>query len=367
VTTVRKPLVLFAAAVLALLVVGSGCSAVTPYAAKVNGDRIRVRDLNRELNAIKGNAEYLKTFEATLGRQGESPLGAGKGTFGSTFVAQMLTQRIYLELVHQELERRSLRVPKEKLDEARRSLAQSPEDEALLKKFPKAYLDELARISAEVSVLRESLATEVSDADIRKFYDENPQFFEQVCARQIVTGGFTGETPPAPDQEAQAKATADDIKGRLDAGQDFAAIATVESKDPQSAPQGGDLGCVSGNAFPPEVAASVESTENGKVAGPIRTDRGFYLVLVQSRAKQPLEEVAAQIRQYLEQQAGDPLNTFLAKALADAEISVNPRYGTFDRNSPRPSVVPPEAPRLPPSEPPIGEPPNAPEEGAPVQ
>lgn len=360
-TIVRKPLVALVAAALVLLA-GVGCNAVAPYAAKVNGERITVSQLNRELKAIKGNEEYVKTIEAELGNRGESVFGTGQGTFGSVFVAETLTRRIYLALVHQEVERRGLRPSKEKLAEARRGLAQSPEEEALLAKFPKAYVDELVRASAEVNALRQNLTNDVSDADIQKFYDENPQYFEQTCARQIVTGGYQVEPPIPPALEAQAKATADDIKARLDAGGDFAAIATAESKDPRSAPQGGDLGCVTSNAFPPEVAASVENTEPGKVAGPVRTDRGFYLVLVQSRQMQPLEEVSGQIRQFLESQSGDPLNQFLTEALAKAKVSVNPRYGTFDAAGERPSVVPPEAPSIPapPAEP-------GPEDGPPVQ
>lgn len=371
-STVRKPLVLFAAVAVALSL-GAGCSSFTPYAAKVNGERIGVDDLHRELKAIKGNEEYLETFEAQLGREGDSPLGAGEGTFGSVFVARMLTQRIYLEIVHQEVVRRGLRVSKERLAEAREGLAQSPEDEELLKKFPRYYVDELALANAEVMLLRENLRADVTDEDVREFYEaeENAQFFEQTCARQIVTGGYTVEGPVPPEQEAAAKATAEDIKRRLDAGADFAAIATAESKHPASATQGGDIGCVTANAFPPEVATSVDSTDVGKVAGPIRTDNGFYLVLVQSRQKQPFEEVAAQIRQFLESQAGDPLNQFLETALAEADISVNPRYGTFDRTGPRPQVVPPDAPAPPP--PPDGgaedefEPEPAPGDGAPVQ
>lgn len=366
-TIVRKSLLLFVAAALALFA-GVGCSSVSPYAAKVNGARITVSELNRELKAVKGNKDYLDSVEAELGRRGESALGAGEGTFGSVFVAETLTRRIYLELVHQEVERRGLRPSKEKLAEARQSLAQSPDDEKLLAKFPKPYVDELARASAEVTVLRENLTNDVSDADVQKFYDENPQFFEQTCARQIVTGGYQVEPPIPPEMEAQAKATADDIKRRLDAGGDFAAIATAESKDPRTAPQGGDLGCVASNGFPPEVAASVEGTELGKVAGPVRTDQGFYLVLVQSRQKQPIEEVAAQIREFLERQSGDPLDAFLTKALADAEISVNPRYGTFDRSGERPAVVPPDVPATPaPASPDDAEFEPEPEDGVPVQ
>jgi hypothetical protein len=351
VTTVRKnALALFAAATLALFVLG-GCNAVAPYAAKVNGERITVSELNRELRAVRGNRDYVRAIEAQLGRQGESTQGASEQTFGSAFVAQTLSRRIYFEVIHQELAERRLRVTRQAVDDARRQLLES-EDGELYRGFPPGFVDEIARFTAEVELLRENLTAVVTDDEVRRFYDENPQFFEQTCARQIVTGGYTVEAPVPPDLVAEARATAEDIKRRLDAGGDFAAIATAESKDPRSAPQGGDLGCVASNAFPPEVAASVGETEIGKVAGPVRTDNGFYLVLVQSRQKEPFDEVAGQIRQFLEQQSGDPLSELLAKELAQADISVNPRYGTFEQGAGElPTVVPPDAPRPPPGEP----------------
>ncbi|HVF74121.1 MAG TPA: peptidylprolyl isomerase [Acidimicrobiales bacterium] len=339
----RRISVLLIAAVLALG--ASACGDVAPFAAKVNGERISVDELNRELEAVKANPKYLDALRASREQQGVSVLGTGtSGTFGSTFVAETLTRRIYFKLVHQEVERRKLPVTDEAVREAREQLAQSPEDKELYDAFPKEFLDEIARSTAEVTVLQEDLQKQVSPQQIEEFYRGNPQYFEQFCARQIVTGGFSGEAPPPPDQEAAAKATADDIKRRLDTGQDFAAIARAESKDTATATSGGDLGCVPGSAFPPEAQAAVSEAAPAQVVGPIRTDRGHYLIQVQSKKTQPIEEVADQIRQFLESQAGNALTTFLQETLAKAKIEVNPRYGRFDREGQRPGVVPPDLP-----------------------
>ena len=337
-TTVRRTP--FLAACVLALVAGSACGSVKPFAAKVNGEHISVKVLNRELKAVKGNPQYLQAVREQS--RGIAVEGAGTDTFGSEFVAQTLTRRIYFMLVHQEVERRGLRVTDEAVAEARESVTgQQPE---LYEKFPKDFLDEIAYGTAEVSLLQENLQATVSDADVQKFYDENPAFFKQYCARQLLTGGFSGESPPPPDQEAAARAAADDIKRRLDAGGDFAAIARAESKDPRTAPNGGDMGCAAVNAFAPEAQAAVEGAAPGQVVGPIRTENGFYVIQVQSTATQPLEEVAPQIREYLQQQGGDPLTAFLQGALEKAKIEVNPRYGQFDRTLPQPRVVPPDAP-----------------------
>lgn len=342
-TTVRRTSVLLIAAVLAL---GAGaCGDVAPYAAKVNGERISVDELNRELDVVRKNSKYLEALRAEREQRGVSVLGTGtSGTFGSTFVAETLTRRIYYELVQQEVERRKLPVTEEAVDRARQEFEQSIQDEEMHNAFPKSFLDDVARSNAEVAILQADLQQEVTQQQVEEFYRANPQFFKEFCGRQILTGGFSGDAPPPADQEAAAKAAADDIKRRIDTGQDFAAIARAESKDTATAANGGDLGCVAESAFPPEARTAVSEAQPGQVIGPFRTDRGFYVIQVQSTTTQPIEAVAGQIRQFLESQSGDAISNFLEKALAEAKIEVNPRYGRFDRQGARPSVVPPDLP-----------------------
>jgi len=74
----------------------------------------------------------------------------------------------------------------------------------------------------------------------------------------------------------------------------------------------------------------------------VETEFGFHLILVNSKGVQPFADVEAQIRTQLETPAEDPLNAFLAEALADADVEVNPRYGSWDAETM--TVVPPEGP-----------------------
>jgi len=350
----RKTLALFTAAALALL---SGCSAVTPYAAKVNGERITVGDLERELKAIRGNEDYLKAIESQLAQQGRKALGAGKGTFNSSFVSQVLTRRILLELVHQNVRSRRLRVTADDRRTAREQLEQSFGDPKMLDRFPKSFTTELVEYTAEISVLQAELREDVTDEQVQTFYNENSQFFEQVCVRQIVTGAFESLEVP-PEQDAQAKAAGEDVKRRLDTGQDFAAIARAESKDPQSAANGGDLGCVTTDSVPPVLAAALTEMQPGEIRGPIRSDSGYHVLQLTERKKGSLEEAAPQIRQFLEQQQQQGFDTFLQEAVQKADITVNPRYGTFDKAGP--AVVPPKAPETTSTSAPAGGPADAP-------
>src|SRR5687767_3878806 len=91
----------------------SGCGSFDSYAAEVNGERITQDELRAELKAILDNEEYLDQQDQSFiqGSNGqERARGEGAGTFNSVFVARVLDRRIGLVLIHQEFERRNLKV-----------------------------------------------------------------------------------------------------------------------------------------------------------------------------------------------------------------------------------------------------------------
>ncbi len=326
----RRALVVLAVAAVSLL---AACGSAAPYAAKVNGERISQREVNRELDAILDNRPYLERLQQGFEQQ-QPPLrvpGEGKGTFDTIFVARLLDRRILVSLVHQEVARRNLPLDlRAARADVETSFADDPEaSRRMFRAFPAAYRDELVRTAAEVQALEAALTKPVSDADVKSFYDQNPALFSQACVRHILVDNAD---------------KANQIKARIAAGEDFAAIARAESKDTATAANGGDLGCVPESALPPEGRVAVTEAQPGQVIGPIRTDRGFYVIQVQSTTTQPIEAVAGQIRQFLESQSGNAISEFLEKALAEAEIEVNPRYGRFERAGERPAVVPPDLP-----------------------
>jgi parvulin-like peptidyl-prolyl isomerase len=99
------------------------------------------------------------------------------------------------------------------------------------------------------------------------------------------------------------RAKAEEVKGQLQDGADFAELAREISRDPQSAEQGGDLGCWEQNgALAPNLEEDVFEAEEGKIVGPVETKSGlqlFEVTEIQSKRTASLEEVEPQIRQEL--------------------------------------------------------------------
>src|SRR5687767_1651258 len=85
-----------------LVVALAACSSMGESpAATVNGDEVSADSVRSELKTIRSNRAYRdaleRSYQMTLA-------GESKGTFDATFTAQVLTLRIYYELVEQSFD-----------------------------------------------------------------------------------------------------------------------------------------------------------------------------------------------------------------------------------------------------------------------
>jgi hypothetical protein len=132
----RRLLVLFFAAT---VTVSAACGAVSPYAAVVNGQRATQRDLDRELKAIKGNKAFVQALQSQGGLTIE---GTGKNTFDMAFVSRVLTRRIFFVIIHQQVQKRHLKVTDADMTAARRDAQDQFGGADTYKAIPKGYADE---------------------------------------------------------------------------------------------------------------------------------------------------------------------------------------------------------------------------------
>ncbi|RMF00154.1 MAG: post-translocation molecular chaperone, partial [Chloroflexi bacterium] len=96
---------------------------------------------------------------------------------------------------------------------------------------------------------------------------------EQANARHILV-----------ETEEEAK----DVLARLEAGEDFAALAKELSKDPGSAENGGELGFVPRGRFVQPVEEAVFSLPVGQLSEPIQSQFGWHIIQVLAREEREL-------------------------------------------------------------------------------
>jgi parvulin-like peptidyl-prolyl isomerase len=130
----------------------------------------------------------------------------------------------------------------------------------------------------------------VSDSEIEDYYNKNQQQFSQPERRDlevILT-------------KNQAKAL--EAKKAVDRRQKWSAAAKKYSVDPASKEQGGKLLGVSKGQQDPKFDAAIFAAVQGRVAGPVKTDAGYYVfrvTKVTKATKQGLEQSKQGIRQLL--------------------------------------------------------------------
>ena len=103
------------------------------------------------------------------------------------------------------------------------------------------------------------------------------------------------------ESEEEAAAIVDELNG----GADFAEVARAKSTGP-SGPNGGQLGWFAAGMMVPEFQTAVEELEVGAISGPVQTQFGWHVIILnEKRTKEApaLDAVRGEIENQLSQQA----------------------------------------------------------------
>lgn len=147
------------------------------------------------------------------------------------------------------------------------------------------------------------------EEQLKTWYGAHQGDFETATARHILVR-FQGSRVPLREGQKdltpeEALARAEALRQRIVKGEDFAAVARVESDDSGSGKNGGDLGTFGRGRMIPEFEEAVFSIPVGEVSPPVKTQFGYHLIQVQKRGAQPFEEVRANIEKRLATEAAD--------------------------------------------------------------
>ena len=174
---------------------------------------------------------------------------------------------------------------------------------------------EIARQTILIGLLSQDLdkKASVSDADVQKEYDK---FKAQASGTEYKARHILVE------KEDEAKA----IVAQLKAGAKFEDLAKKSSKDPGSAPNGGELDFASPASYVPEFSQAMVALKKGDYTEtPVKTQFGYHIIkLEDTRAAQlpPLADVKPQIQQRLAQQKAAAFRDELrAKAKTDYKFT----------------------------------------------
>jgi len=162
----------------------------------------------------------------------------------------------------------------------------------------------------------------VDEADERAFYDAHKQDYEQVRARHILIRASGSPSPVEPGKkelsDAEALAKAQEVRKKLAAGGDFAALAAQKSDDSGSKDKGGDLNFFKHGQMVPPFDQAAFSLKVGEISEPVKTQFGYHVIKVE--AHKGYEDSKAEIDRRMRGEMGQ-------KLMEDLEKKANP---TFD-------------------------------------
>ena len=120
---------------------------------------------------------------------------------------------------------------------------------------------------------------------------------------------------------------AEEVIAALEAGEDFAALATERSTDPGSAQQGGSLGLQAQGTFVPAFDDFVWRSEVGVLSEPIETEFGFHVIEVLAIESRPAAELTDEERIAL---VATELQALIDASIDAATVSIVPGLGVWD-------------------------------------
>ena len=200
-------------------------------------------------------------------------------------------------------------------------LAEEADKLKLLEKSP--YKDQFEilkmRVLSNARVNEENNAFPVTSEMIDAYYKQHSAQYEQAKIKVIYIA-YSGQVVPtgtdaaalraaaqealaaanAKRSEADARKLAESIVKQLRGGADFAKLVEQYSEDAMSKAAGGNFGVVKAvSEYPAELKAAVFALKPGEISEPLRQPTAFYIIRLEEKGTQPVDEVREPIVQAL--------------------------------------------------------------------
>jgi parvulin-like peptidyl-prolyl isomerase len=218
----------------------------------------------------------------------------------------------------------------------KRKLDQTPE-------FKAQEMFQSLNILANVLAGQVTKDVQVSDADLRQYYEAHKNDFESVHAKHILIRFQGSKVPVRPGQndltDAEALAKAQEIRKKIQDGGDFAALAKTESDDVASgANSGGDMPAFRHGQMVPSFEAAAFGMKAGELSEPVKSEFGYHIIFVVSHST--FEEVRPAVEARMKpDESQKAVNKFIEQLQKTTPAVLDPDYFP----PPAPSLTPPAA------------------------
>ncbi|SHR40686.1 Foldase protein prsA 1 precursor [Mycobacteroides abscessus subsp. abscessus] len=217
----------------------------------------------------------LSTKDSVIAKVGDASISEDElqQTLLDQYGADALDVLITNKLIELEADKQKITVSDGEVDEELATLAESYGGETALEEAVVASGSTMDDVRDDIIsyIKTEKLLEpriEITDKELQTYFDENKDTFataEQVQASHILVAD---------------EATANEVKSKLDAGEDFSELAKEYSTDTTTAESGGDLGYFSSGDMVAEFEEVAFALGVDEISPPVKTDYGYHIIKV---------------------------------------------------------------------------------------
>jgi hypothetical protein len=180
-------------------------------------------------------------------------------------------------------------------------------------------------------------ASNVSEADEKAYYEQNPSAFEEVTLTRIFVPRPAAD-PAKGEQAPDAKAIADSARQQLAAGDDPDKVqkSVFEQLKNSNAPPSTKFGAKRRGSLPPAHEQKVFALKQGEVSEVIPDSIGFVIYRVDSKQQLPFEQAKDEVKRKLTQQR---LEDARQQIVGASKADYNEAYFGPETASPRPGSL----------------------------
>jgi parvulin-like peptidyl-prolyl isomerase len=309
-------------------------AAAIPAAAIAQAPTTPSGSQNPAVLEVNGEIVYAAEISMTM-QNVAARMGGREKVEDENALMQMATQRVVEQkLLAQEARRTNVQANELRLAEMVQAIERQagglPALESSIGAFGMSY-DQLVAYLREMELSRALIEKQISptiqvtDDEVKAFYEENGQLFdveEQVRARQIM---FPVTLSADTATVAAARAKADQARQRALRGEDFAQLAKDVSEGPAAA-NGGEMPPFTRQQTTPQFANAAFALEPGEISPVVRTPYGLHVIKVEEKLparRLSLDEVSEDVRGLLVQQETGQKVGKLVESLREEATIIN--------------------------------------------
>jgi peptidyl-prolyl cis-trans isomerase C len=335
-----KALKLIVLLVSVVAVASVGCSkeeGETPAAEQAQGQMTGSLDPNDQTVAVTVNGTAITNGQiaeevARLSKQfGGRMTPDQMGQMQEALSQQAEENLISRTLLQQEIEKEGIKVPQEEIDarmaEVRANFGSEQEltDRLAMMGMTLETLEhEMGTgLAVEELIARHAPTQEVTDSEVRAYYDDNTARFQQPDRVQASHILIKVEADDSEATKALARKEAEEVLAQLHQGADFAEMAREHSACPSSQ-NGGDLGFFQRGQMVKPFEDAAFAMDVGEISGIVETQFGYHIIKVTGREDGrtiPFDEAKDNIRAMLDgQRKQAAMKTYTDQLRAEADI-----------------------------------------------